>query len=509
MKGLYHGAVDYIRKSWRVLLFSVTIPIIGLVVFPLVRSDQQTDWRIAVRHSSPEISDAELNRAALPLLCANPETAAKVGSPCSDQARLHALTVISAVVLFASILLPCAIYFAGRRCNRNRRLLLRIFRPGLYVVDCGTALIVIAQAFLLIAALYYGPAQFLHQIPTGLILATGVGALVGSLGIIRAMFEMSHEITTSVIGRFALRSEEPQLWKMVDEVARAAETAAPDNVIVGLDPTFFVTQTAVKSSDGTKPGRTLYLSAPLCRLLSRDELRAIIAHEMGHFKGEDTAFSLKFYPIYRGAANAIAMLAAASGSNNRGSLALLPAIHIMAYFLNSFAEAEASISRDRELAADRVASESFGARSFGLGLAKCEIHAPAWAALLNTNWQAMAKAAAANEGDAIRVNASRLFVRLARERLAASSWEDLTTGLAAEGMSHPTDSHPPLAVRLQAVGVDLESLRADLLDAEPSDAAGNEIAGLDDRELRLTAEMRSLIRCEAAGRNLTFAQLPD
>jgi Zn-dependent protease with chaperone function len=30
------------------------------------------------------------------------------------------------------------------------------------------------------------------------------------------------------------------------------------------------------------------------------ELSAVIVHELGHFKGADTAFSLHFYSIYRG-----------------------------------------------------------------------------------------------------------------------------------------------------------------------------------------------------------------
>lgn len=62
-------------------------------------------------------------------------------------------------------------------------------------------------------------------------------------------------------------------------------------LVVGLTPTFFVTEADVHCIGGTVTGRTMYLSVPLCRILTVEELSAVIAHELGHFRGEDTVCS--------------------------------------------------------------------------------------------------------------------------------------------------------------------------------------------------------------------------
>jgi Zn-dependent protease with chaperone function len=122
-----------------------------------------------------------------------------------------------------------------------------------------------------------------------------------------------------------------------------------------LDPNFFVAEGEVICLSGRLNGRTLYCSLPLCRILSEEEFTSVIGHELGHFKGQDTKFSERFYPIYRGTASSLAALQAA-GREGSGSVALLPAIAVLSYFLESLSVAESRLSRDRELAADQTAS---------------------------------------------------------------------------------------------------------------------------------------------------------
>jgi hypothetical protein len=59
----------------------------------------------------------------------------------------------------------------------------------------------------------------------------------------------------------------------------------PETVVIGVDPTFFVTEAEVVTLSGRLWGRTLYCSMPLARILTVDELTAIIGHELGHFRG--------------------------------------------------------------------------------------------------------------------------------------------------------------------------------------------------------------------------------
>lgn len=83
---------------------------------------------------------------------------------------------------------------------------------------------------------------------------------------------------------------EPRLWALVREVAAAAGTRAPDrirltgevNAAVSEDPRLL----------GLLPGpRRLYLGVPLLTGLTEARLRAVLAHEYGHFTGGDTRLS--------------------------------------------------------------------------------------------------------------------------------------------------------------------------------------------------------------------------
>ncbi|MBX3133293.1 MAG: M48 family metallopeptidase [Gemmatimonadaceae bacterium] len=76
--------------------------------------------------------------------------------------------------------------------------------------------------------------------------------------------------------------QERQLINVVEEMSIAAGLPRPNIYIVqDEDPNAFVS--------GTKPGEAhLAVTSGLLRELNRDELQAVVAHEMGHVKNEDT-----------------------------------------------------------------------------------------------------------------------------------------------------------------------------------------------------------------------------
>src|SRR5262249_41710129 len=175
-------------------------------------------------------------------------------------------------------------------------------------------------------------------------------------------FAISRRASTSVLGKTVPEEAEPQLWKFVRAIATRLGASPPHNIVMGLEPNFYVTSADVVVYPGAnkQPNETLYLSLPLMRLLSYDELTAVIGHELGHFRGEDTDFSLKFYPIYAGTGQPLAALESQSVNGAR-ALALLPACAILSFFMEQFAHAERAIGRHRELEADQAgASVSSG-----------------------------------------------------------------------------------------------------------------------------------------------------
>ena len=130
-----------------------------------------------------------------------------------------------------------------------------------------------------------------------LVIAVGLGAAVCVILLLRAVIVMLRKSPTIVAGRTVSEQRGPYLWKHIRDLASKIDALPPQNIIVGLDNSFFVIEAAVKCFNGLIKGRTLYLSLPLCRILSEVELRAIVGHELGHFKGDDTRYSRRFAPI--------------------------------------------------------------------------------------------------------------------------------------------------------------------------------------------------------------------
>lgn len=80
------------------------------------------------------------------------------------------------------------------------------------------------------------------------------------------------------------RAEAPALFELVEELAVRAGTKAPSDVYLAPLPNLSVTETG--GVFGAR--RVLTIGAPILFFLSIDELRAGIAHELGHFIGGDT-----------------------------------------------------------------------------------------------------------------------------------------------------------------------------------------------------------------------------
>ena len=84
------------------------------------------------------------------------------------------------------------------------------------------------------------------------------------------------------------------------------------------------------------------------RLFSQEEFGAVIGHELGHFKGEDVKYTVKFAPVYR------ALSVAVNNASEQGQLMAIPALSVLSFILERFAKSEREVSRQREFEADKV-----------------------------------------------------------------------------------------------------------------------------------------------------------
>ncbi|ELP65043.1 M48 family metalloprotease [Streptomyces turgidiscabies] len=82
-------------------------------------------------------------------------------------------------------------------------------------------------------------------------------------------------------------AEEPELWRIVRELAEQVGTRAPSRIVLTGDVNAAVSEDARLLGLLTGP-RRLYLGVPLMQGLTEAQLRAVLAHELGHYAGSDT-----------------------------------------------------------------------------------------------------------------------------------------------------------------------------------------------------------------------------
>src|SRR6185436_17626578 len=101
----------------------------------------------------------------------------------------------------------------------------------------------------------------------------GLGAIAASIKILLKKVPLKME---EPIAREVSPADAPELWSAVREAAARLQISPPDHIIVGMQLNFYVTEFAVLHGFGAVEGKTLFLSYPLMKQLSRDEIVAII-----------------------------------------------------------------------------------------------------------------------------------------------------------------------------------------------------------------------------------------
>ena len=245
-----------------------------------------------------------------------------------------------------------------------------------------------------------------------------------------------------IMGRLASAAEAPGLWQLVKDVASKLGATMPAHIVVGLNEGFFVTENRVRLASGQEvpPGRLLYLPLPYMAFLGRPEVTAIIGHELGHFMGEDTEYSLRFSPIYASAARHLGAIDAVRDEDS-GSWAWFskPASHLGEFFLQAFHESVQHWSRERELAADRVGAAQSSTDAAALALLRSAVLAPRIDQALIECWQS------GDQGGSGVLARTRELVKTMGLANPSAHLDDC--------QSHPTDSHPTTRQRLDALGV--------------------------------------------------------
>ncbi|MDW4913612.1 M48 family metalloprotease [Streptomyces californicus] len=108
-----------------------------------------------------------------------------------------------------------------------------------------------------------------------------------ALPIVRGMFMLRTPPYEDVSGVRVDESREPRLWQTVRDIAQQVGTRAPDEILLTGDVNAAVSEDSrlLGLAGGT---RRLRIGLPLMTGLSESGLRAVLAHEMGHYGNADT-----------------------------------------------------------------------------------------------------------------------------------------------------------------------------------------------------------------------------
>ena len=464
--------------------------------------DQQSKWYQAVVKDVPYEQQSQL---ALESACYNPTLREKINlAPvCTPYVNTKHLRSLAIGVAFIPVIYGAALFLLSIKCRTDRDILFKLFRPGVYGSTLLVALLILLQ-WLLISGVAYGYAfGELHEGEYFWIVLLGAAALAGAFFTVKPLLKGFPKATTTVLGVKLEPNEQPKLWGFVRELAAKAGAKVPDHLIVGFTPNFFATEAKVVCASGTYEGETMYLSLPLCRIMSRSELAAVVLHELAHFKGEDVKFSIHFYPIYRGIAESIVGVSNASARVvdlgkyipiaafklmfALAGLTLLPSVYLLNFFFEAFSKAENSISRDRELAADALGARFEGQRAMGAVLVKVAAYSQVWTDLVL--WaRASHKDGVVNYGGKSYeprrwfYNMSQLFAAMASEAAGDSLLKDL----GAVETPHPTDTHPPLGIRLKALSTSVEAVTPEALKLDYEEECGSLFEDMEQLEVRIS-----------------------
>jgi hypothetical protein len=173
--------------------------------------------------------------------------------------------------------------------------------------------------------------------------------------------------TQTLIGQMVSREDAPPLWAKIDEFSSKLNATKPDNIVTGIDGSFFaMSGEIILEPTGEKiGGHNLYIPLTQAALLNEDEFFAIIAHELAHFSGDDYEYSRDYIPLFNSLSHRFNTLAQ---KKNSTFFLLKPCAWLGIYMLEQFDEAAENFKQKREFDADKKAAKIVSSLALARGM---------------------------------------------------------------------------------------------------------------------------------------------
>ncbi|MEZ5379684.1 MAG: M48 family metallopeptidase [Acidimicrobiales bacterium] len=237
-------------------------------------------------------------------------------------------------------------------------------------------------------------------------------------------------------------TEHPELFDLIERVAVQTRQAAPTAVYLVPEVNVFVA--SVGGVLGMRQRRVLGVGLPALQLLDEEELRAVIAHEFGHFAGGDTHFARLAFGLTRSVRSSL----------SRPSPNL--AWHLVNGYFKLLLRSTTWVLREQEKAADELAANVTSRVTMASALWRMEHGQSLFEAYLT---EAAGPVLTAGYVPDLRDGFDR-FRSTQQLKAPHSRMERRDAGRY--------DTHPPLAERLAMLGFDLSFRPSSTFVASPA-----------------------------------------
>jgi Zn-dependent protease with chaperone function len=454
------------------VLAMLAVPVAAFVLASHNKADLDDRFMKAVsRNDATVAAQLQSQGVSYETFCAA-DTRHKYGQVCEplDEVHYYAWAALAACAL--GILALGLVVFVPLATGHSRHWLAIAFSPTVRLVTFAVGVSFCLQAALAAYGLYILESQAIHRVHIQIIGAIGIGGLIAGFLVLKSTFSIFRPRPMFIVGERLNTEKESAFFGRLHELAGKTGAAVPSNVVVGLEPNFFVTSAPVQLAGEPQPlpGNTLYLSAPLCRLFTAAELDAVIGHEFGHFSGEDTLYSMRFAPAYRTLHDALLAVHRQASGGGLVSAMAIPARSMLDFCLSQFARPERRISREREHAADEAGASIAGPMPLATALLKVGLYVPMWGLTVGTAIKLL------GEGRAFK-NLSETYAQITVEHGAKDPAAQIRE-VAGQAMAHPTDTHPTTRERIAALKLDLAAIPLDQVAPAPAGDSGLQLASL-------------------------------
>jgi len=437
------------------------VPLLSLFLCKLVLFQLDQNWAMRVKEKiQREMPDTRLSRDEArsftpTVMCKNKDleqTAPSMAQVCTHIAGISQLNQVATAALIAIATALVSVYLAGILALSQPASLAVLFPLFFTLTKLSVPFLAFSLSALLIASLYYVGAVFLGSFHLFFLGALAFGAGLVAFEMIVVTFQSFGSAKARALGKKIDLEEHPKLRKFLNDLTKTTNSRLPDHVVVGFEPSIFVTDVDMTCVDGKLRGRTLFLSLPLCRLIRKDELSAVIGHELSHHLSEDQVVSKRFYPIYGGTLDGLDALDELLKTSRWKRVKLFALRFYLSYAVQCFAKAEKKLTRKRELGADAFGATNFGREAMASAIVKIHAFSGAWAFAQEEMKKSLL------DGKQI-VNASEFFSAV----ISMPETGFFLASLEEARAYHPTDLHPTLVERLGALHFSLKDIAAQSL----------------------------------------------